>query len=1088
MAQSAKDIIKDLISKGKAPKSKEGEPITITNRNTGKQVTGMWRTVAGAKVFVTNAGKSLIDPSGATGEGGRKGAKDRQEASKANDQEKASRARRAYDEYKDSKDPKDKKKADDAKNFLDSAKAKKTDNKPTATALGKERAEARGETKKPEGAKAPSKDSFNEALKNSDAVAQAAKRYNKTKDEIVQALQVRIKTAKDKDGNMKSVSIDFTDTVTKIKFKMSDKGSGMKETKSPKPPTSAQRAATAAEREKEAADKKETQWQKEMRVEKELRKENEAKKEKKKPVGKKMAPVKAGDKPVTEEEANPQKFKTPDFKKTELYRGSNSADKAAMTNAHSFSNLSEAKFDDDDKRNLRDSLKEVQKELPDRPMTAEEIKTEYPEKADQAAVKRQQALMKKHGLFSGKDLTVDGWKDMILHGIGDDWVSNWAQDDLNDQIHDMVEKYQEMVDPKQLRMFKAILAKGKDVKKEASDYDKSEVARGTKVEMEHTDSKKEAQKIALDHLAEDPKYYSKLAKIHLEKGDTMEKGRKDGLVPKMVTVTRGGKTFQQKVWVRPDEKKMETHGTKEAGYFEVKFMKDGKEVTRNLDSMQELQEEGDKLARQGIYRMKIKHSNSKGVSKKLNFEYQGGTWNKIDMGKFGMPDYKLKAANEYSKGFERYNALTQKQKKKVQTDHLMTTGNIKWYGVAMAKFETMTDEQYDTFKLTGSFDFDDVEDQHIILTDAMKSLEQQINIQQSYIRHHGDANDANSDEQWEQYKEDAEYNLKKWDQMKAKRDKLGLSSRRELADKAPVGKPDPDTSQKEKVLANKKTMQNFINNAAKAARETDKDGKTRETSFAGGTEVRNTTDKSDYGRILAKYKFNEQYNLSSENHILLAEAFGTESEVALAKEAKAIRDKQGFADSEISSQLQRTVGQYYYKLTEKSKATKAADKKEADKKFNEAKESVNNQLVKEFKAADAKVSAVEAKGGMSLRGYGGVQTTPEYDKALKEAQKLHVKLEKMGVDPFDQKYDKLSKEVSNIGTMSASEKKELKTFEEYVSEFYNDVDGLYPIASKKDVISAVHKYVNSKPLNEIEFDSMDRESVRSIIQSDYKMF
>jgi hypothetical protein len=39
---------------------------------------------------------------------------------------------------------------------------------------------------------------------------------------------------------------------------------------------------------------------------------------------------------------------------------------------------------------------------------------------------------------------------------------------------------------------------------------------GIKTEMEHTDNKKQAKEIALDHLAEDPKYYTKLKKAKLE--------------------------------------------------------------------------------------------------------------------------------------------------------------------------------------------------------------------------------------------------------------------------------------------------------------------------------------------------------------------------------------------------------------------------------------------------------------------------------------------------------------------------------------------------------------------------------------------
>lgn len=45
---------------------------------------------------------------------------------------------------------------------------------------------------------------------------------------------------------------------------------------------------------------------------------------------------------------------------------------------------------------------------------------------------------------------------------------------------------------------------------------RSELKKGIKVEQEHTSNAKTAARIALDHLFEDPKYYTKLAKIKLE--------------------------------------------------------------------------------------------------------------------------------------------------------------------------------------------------------------------------------------------------------------------------------------------------------------------------------------------------------------------------------------------------------------------------------------------------------------------------------------------------------------------------------------------------------------------------------------------
>jgi len=60
------------------------------------------------------------------------------------------------------------------------------------------------------------------------------------------------------------------------------------------------------------------------------------------------------------------------------------------------------------------------------------------------------------------------------------------------------------------------LVGGKSEGMRPSSFNPSALKRGTKVELEHTRSRKIAQRIAMDHLVEDPKYYEKLAKIHLD--------------------------------------------------------------------------------------------------------------------------------------------------------------------------------------------------------------------------------------------------------------------------------------------------------------------------------------------------------------------------------------------------------------------------------------------------------------------------------------------------------------------------------------------------------------------------------------------
>lgn len=54
-------------------------------------------------------------------------------------------------------------------------------------------------------------------------------------------------------------------------------------------------------------------------------------------------------------------------------------------------------------------------------------------------------------------------------------------------------------------------------KKSPEDFDKAQLEKGIKVELEHTNDKSVAKEIAMDHLTEDPKYYDKLEKIESHK-------------------------------------------------------------------------------------------------------------------------------------------------------------------------------------------------------------------------------------------------------------------------------------------------------------------------------------------------------------------------------------------------------------------------------------------------------------------------------------------------------------------------------------------------------------------------------------------
>lgn len=57
------------------------------------------------------------------------------------------------------------------------------------------------------------------------------------------------------------------------------------------------------------------------------------------------------------------------------------------------------------------------------------------------------------------------------------------------------------------------LLKGLSRGREREDFNARDLARGTRVEMEHTTSRKIAERIAMDHLTEDPRYYQKLARM-----------------------------------------------------------------------------------------------------------------------------------------------------------------------------------------------------------------------------------------------------------------------------------------------------------------------------------------------------------------------------------------------------------------------------------------------------------------------------------------------------------------------------------------------------------------------------------------------
>lgn len=61
---------------------------------------------------------------------------------------------------------------------------------------------------------------------------------------------------------------------------------------------------------------------------------------------------------------------------------------------------------------------------------------------------------------------------------------------------------------------KPYIPDGRSKGRHPSEFDPVQLRRGTKVEMEHTTDRRVAQRIAMDHLVEDPLYYVKLALVH----------------------------------------------------------------------------------------------------------------------------------------------------------------------------------------------------------------------------------------------------------------------------------------------------------------------------------------------------------------------------------------------------------------------------------------------------------------------------------------------------------------------------------------------------------------------------------------------
>ena len=63
---------------------------------------------------------------------------------------------------------------------------------------------------------------------------------------------------------------------------------------------------------------------------------------------------------------------------------------------------------------------------------------------------------------------------------------------------------------------------------------------------------------------------------------------------------------------------------------------------------------------------------------------------------------------------------------------------------------------------------------------------------------------------------------------------------------------------------------------------------------------------------------------------------------------------------------------------------------------------------------------------------------------------------------------------------------DIHVFTQYCNEFYNIETGIYPVATKNDIVK-VGQYIAKTNGNDIYLDSFDREKVREILQPNYSI-
>ena len=75
---------------------------------------------------------------------------------------------------------------------------------------------------------------------------------------------------------------------------------------------------------------------------------------------------------------------------------------------------------------------------------------------------------------------------------------------------------------------------------------------------------------------------------------------------------------------------------------------------------------------------------------------------------------------------------------------------------------------------------------------------------------------------------------------------------------------------------------------------------------------------------------------------------------------------------------------------------------------------------------------------------------------------------------FDTKNKTMTKTIKELQT-------DIECFENYCNKFYNIKSGIYPLATKQEIKNAIQLYFLTNDFTNIEFDSLDREKVRLIL-------